>query len=189
MTEPSRGYHGVRFYETFGDFGYTMRTRMETLRTFGPALSPFNAWLLLQGLETLPVRMDRHCENTLAVAKFLQNHPKVAWVNYPGLTDNKYHKLARKYLPKGTSGLLTFGVKGGAKAGEKFIEAATFMSHLANIGDAKTLIIHPASTTHRQMSEEEQAKAGVTPDMIRISVGLESLDDILWDVDNALSAT
>jgi O-acetylhomoserine (thiol)-lyase len=188
MHEPSRGYHGVRFHETFGDFGYTMRARMETLRTFGPALSPFNAWLLLQGLETLPVRMDRHCENTLAVAKFLQNHAKVAWVNYPGLPGNKYHKLSRKYLPKGASGLLNFGVKGGAKAGEKFIEAATFMSHLANIGDAKTLIIHPASTTHRQMSEEEQAKAGVTPDMIRISVGLESLDDILWDVDNALSA-
>jgi len=188
MHEPSRGYHGVRFYETFGDFGYTMRARMETLRTFGPALSPFNAWLLLQGLETLPVRMDRHCENTLAAAKFLQDHPRVSWVNYPGLPGNKYHKLAQKYLPKGASGLLNFGVKGGAKAGVKFIEAATFMSHLANIGDAKTLIIHPASTTHRQMSEEEQAKAGVTPDMIRISVGLESLDDILWDIDNALSA-
>ena len=188
MHEPSRGYHGVRFYETFGDFGYTMRARMETLRTFGPALSPFNAWLLLQGLETLPVRMDRHCENTLAVAKFLQDHPRAAWVNYPGLPGNKYHKLAQKYLPKGASGLLNFGVKGGAKAGVKFIEGATFMSHLANIGDAKTLIIHPASTTHRQMSEEEQARAGVTPDMIRISVGLETLDDILWDIDNALSA-
>jgi O-acetylhomoserine (thiol)-lyase len=188
MHEPSRGYHGVRFYETFGDFGYTMRARMETLRTFGPALSPFNAWLLLQGLETLPVRMDRHCQNALEVAKFLKDHPRVAWVNYPGLPGDKYHALAQKYLPKGASGLLNFGVKGGARAGEKFIEAATFMSHLANIGDAKTLIIHPASTTHRQMSEEEQAKAGVTPDMIRISVGLESLDDILWDIDNALSA-
>jgi O-acetylhomoserine (thiol)-lyase len=187
MHEPSRGYHGVRFYETFGDFGYTMRARMETLRTFGPALSPFNSWLLLQGLETLPVRMERHCANALAVAKFLKDHPRVAWVNYPGLPENKYHKLATKYLPKGASGLLNFGVKGGAKAGEKFIEAATFMSHLANIGDAKTLIIHPASTTHRQMSEEEQAKAGVTPDMVRISVGLETLDDILWDIDNALS--
>jgi O-acetylhomoserine (thiol)-lyase len=187
MHEPSRGYHGVRFYETFGDFGYTMRARMETLRTFGPALSPFNSWLLLQGLETLPVRMERHCANALAVAKFLQDHPRVAWVNYPGLQNNKYHKLAQKYLPRGASGLLNFGVKGGAKAGERFIEAATFMSHLANIGDAKTLIIHPASTTHRQMSEEEQAKAGVTPDMVRISVGLETLDDILWDIDNALS--
>ncbi len=192
MTEPSRGYHGVRFYETFGDFGYTMRARMETLRTFGPALSPFNSWLLLQGLETLPVRMDRHCANALAVAKFLADHPLVSWVNYPGLPDSKYYKLAQKYLPNGASGLLNFGVKGGGRnakaAGEKFIEAATFMSHLANIGDAKTLIIHPASTTHRQMSEEEQAKAGVTPDMIRISVGLETLDDILWDIDNALRA-
>jgi O-acetylhomoserine (thiol)-lyase len=187
MHEPSRGYHGVRFYETFGDFGYTMRARMEILRTFGPALSPFNSWLLLQGLETLPVRMERHCANALAVARFLKDHPRVAWVNYPGLPENKYHKLATKYLPKGASGLLNFGVKGGAKAGEKFIEAATFMSHLANIGDAKTLIIHPASTTHRQMSEEEQARAGVTPDMVRISVGLETLDDILWDIDNALA--
>ena len=188
MTEPSRGYHGVIFHETFGDFGYTMKARMETLRTFGPSISPFNAWMLLQGLETLPVRMEKHCANALAVAKFLQGHRNVSWVNYPGLESDKYHALAKKYLPQGASGLLNFGVKGGARAGEKFIEAATFMSHLANIGDAKTLIIHPASTTHRQMSEEEQAKAGVTPDMIRISVGLETLDDILWDIDNALSA-
>ena len=187
MHEPSRGYHGVRFYETFGDFGYTMRARMEIARTFGPALSPMSAWLLLQGLETLHVRMDRHCANALAVAKFLAEHPRVAWVNYPGLPGHKYHGLARKYLPAGASGLLNFGVKGGANAGVGFIEAATFMSHLANIGDAKTLIIHPASTTHRQMSGEEQARAGVTPDMIRVSVGLETLDDILWDIDNALS--
>ena len=189
MTEPSPGYHGVRFYETFGDFGYTMKARMEIMRTFGPTLSPMNAWLLLQGLESLHVRMDRHCDNTLAVAKFLQSHKRVASVNYPGLPDNKYHALAKKYLPKGQSGLLNFGVKGGSKAGEKFIEAAQFMSHLANIGDAKTLIIHPASTTHRQMSAEEQLKAGVTPDMIRMSVGIESLDDILWDIDQALEAS
>ncbi|MGB8435693.1 MAG: O-acetylhomoserine aminocarboxypropyltransferase/cysteine synthase family protein [Burkholderiales bacterium] len=188
MTEPSRGYHGVIFHETFGDFGYTMKVRMETLRVFGPTLSPFNAWLLLQGLETLHVRMDRHSENALAVAKFLQTHPQVSWVNYPGLPDNRYHELARKYLPHGASGLLTFGVKGGARAGERFIEAAQFMSHLANIGDAKTLIIHPASTTHRQLSEEEQVKAGVAPDMIRLSVGIETLDDILWDIDQALIA-
>jgi len=188
MTTPSPGYHGVIFHETFGDFGYTMRCRMETMRTFGPALSPFNAWLLLQGLETLPLRMERHCANALAVAKFLQGHPQVGWVNYPGLPGNRYYELTRKYLPKGASGLLSFGVKGGARAGEKFIEAATFMSHLANIGDAKTLVIHPASTTHRQMSEEDQAKAGVTPDMIRISVGIETLDDILWDIDQALHA-
>jgi O-acetylhomoserine (thiol)-lyase len=188
MTTPSPGYHGVIFHETFGDFGFTMRCRMETMRTFGPTLSPFNAWLLLQGLETLPLRMERHCQNAFAVAKFLQGHPQVAWVNYPGLPGNKYYELTRKYLPKGASGLLSFGIKGGARAGEKFIEAATFMSHLANIGDAKTLVIHPASTTHRQMSEEEQAKAGVTPDMIRISVGLETLDDILWDIDQSLHA-
>ncbi|MFZ1910088.1 MAG: O-acetylhomoserine aminocarboxypropyltransferase/cysteine synthase family protein [Burkholderiales bacterium] len=188
MTEPSPGYHGVRFYETFGDFGYTMKARMEIMRTFGPALSPINAWLLLQGIESLHVRMERHCANAMAVAKFLESHKQVAWVNYPGLPGSKYHALARKYLPKGASGLLNFGVKGGAGAGEKFIEAAQFMSHLANIGDAKTLIIHPASTTHRQMSDEDQLKAGVTPDMVRMSVGIESLDDILWDIDQALTA-
>ena len=196
MHEPSRGYHGVRFFETLGDFGYTMRARIEILRTFGPAISPLNSWLLLQGLETLPVRMDRHCANALKVAQHLASHPQVAWVNYPGLPGDKFFHLAKKYLPKGASGLLNFGVTGGKgnsdaskkAAGEKFIEAATFMSHLANIGDAKTLIIHPASTTHRQMSEEEQKKAGVTPDMIRMSVGLETIDDILWDIDNALAA-
>jgi len=187
MTTPSPGYHGVIFHETFGDFGYTMKARMEIMRTFGPALSPMNAWLLLQGLESLHVRMDRHCANALAVAKFLQDHPRVAWVNYPGLPGNKYYDLAKKYLPKGASGLLNFGVKGGARSGERFIESAQFMSHLANIGDAKTLIIHPASTTHRQMSDEEQLKAGVTPDMVRMSVGIESLDDILWDIDQALN--
>jgi len=189
FTSPSPGYHGVIFHETFGDFGYTMKARMEIMRTFGPTLSPMSAWLLLQGLESLHVRMDRHCANALAVAQFLENHPRVAWVNYPGLPDNKYYSLAKKYLPKGASGLLNFGVKGGAKAGERFIEAAQFMSHLANIGDAKTLVIHPASTTHRQMSDEEQLKAGVKPDMVRMSVGIESLDDILWDIDQALSAS
>jgi len=188
MTEPSRGYHGVIFHETFGDFGYTMKARMETLRVYGPSISPFNAWLLLQGLETLHVRMERHSENALAVARFLQEHPLVSWVNYPGLPGSRYHALAQKYLPRGASGLLTFGVKGGAKPGERFIEAAQFMSHLANIGDAKTLVIHPASTTHRQLSEAEQIEAGVTPDMVRISVGIETLDDILWDIDQALHA-
>ena len=187
FTTPSPGYHGVIFHETFGDFGYTMKARMEIMRTFGPALSPMNAWLLLQGLESLHVRMERHCENALAVAKFLKDHPRVAWVNYPGLPDSRYHSLAKKYLPKGASGLLNFGVKGGAKAGERFIDAAQFMSHLANIGDAKTLVIHPASTTHRQMEEADQIKAGVMPDMIRMSVGIETLDDILWDLDQALT--
>ncbi len=188
MTEPSVGYHGVKFFETFGDFGFTMKARMEVMRVFGPAISPFNSWLLLQGLETLPVRMDRHVANAVGVAKFLREHPRVAWVNYPGLADNKYHAAAKKYLPKGAGSLLSFGVKGGYEAGVKFIEALTFVSHLANIGDARSLVIHPASTTHRQLNEEEQKKAGVPPDMVRLSIGLESLDDILWDLDKALSA-
>jgi O-acetylhomoserine (thiol)-lyase len=189
MTEPSRGYHGVRFYETFGDFGFTMKCRMETLRTFGAALSPFNAWMLLQGCETLHVRMERHVSNAQRVAEFLEAHPHVSWVSYPGLKAGKYHALGKKYLPRGASALMTFGVKGGLAAGEKFIDAAQFMSHLANIGDAKTLVIHPGSTTHRQLSEEEQIKAGVSPDMIRLSVGIENVDDILWDLDQALAAS
>lgn len=189
MTEPSQGYHGVRFYETFGDFGFTMKCRMEGLRTFGPALSPMNAFLLLQGVETLPLRMERHCSNTLAVARFLQDHPKVAWVNYPGLENNRYYDLAKKYLPKGAGAVLSFGIKGGAAAGQKFIDSVEFLSHLANIGDAKTLVIHPASTTHRQLSEAQQVAAGVPPDLIRLSVGLETLDDILWDIDQALTKT
>ncbi len=187
MVEPSAGYHGVRFYETFGDFGFTMKARMETMRTLGPTLSPFNAFMLCQGLESLPVRMERHCANALAVAQFLQGHPRVSWVKFAGLPDSPYASLAGKYLPRGTGAIMTFGVKGGQAAGVKFIEAAQFMSHLANVGDAKTLIIHPASTTHRQLSEEQQVAAGITPDMIRISVGLETLDDILWDLDQALA--
>ena len=187
MTEPSRGYHGVRFYETFGDFGYTMKARMETMRTLGPTMSPISAWLLLQGLETLHVRMDRHIANALAVAKFLEEHSQVSWVNYPSLPSSQYYDLAKKYMPKGAGAIMTFGIKGGQEAGVKFIEGAQFMSHLANVGDAKTLVIHPASTTHRQLSEEEQIKAGVTPDMIRLSIGIEDIDDILWDLDQALA--
>ncbi|MDH3690963.1 MAG: O-acetylhomoserine aminocarboxypropyltransferase/cysteine synthase [Gammaproteobacteria bacterium] len=186
MMEPSKGYHGVRFYETFGDFGYTMKARCEILRTMGPTLSPFNAFLLLQGVETLPVRMDRHCANGQAVAEYLQQHAKVAWVKFAGLPDSPYHCLAKKYMPKGPGSILTFGIKGGREAGVRFIESVQFLSHLANVGDAKTLVIHPASTTHRQLSEEEQQSAGVTSDMVRISVGLETLDDILWDIDQAL---
>ena len=188
MTEPSVGYHGVKFYETFGDFGFTMKARMEVMRVFGPTISPFNSWMLLQGLETLPVRMDRHVANAMAVAKFLRDHPKVSWVSYPGLPDNKYHALAKRYMPKGAGSLLAFGIKGGFDAGVKFIEALTFVSHLANIGDAKSLVIHPASTTHRQLGEEELRKAGVPPDMVRLSIGLESVDDILWDLDRALAS-
>jgi O-acetylhomoserine (thiol)-lyase len=187
MTEPSRGYHGVRFFETFGDFGFTMKARMETMRTLGPAMSPISAWLLLQGLETLHVRMDRHIANALAVAKFLEEHSQVSWVSYPSLPSSQYYDLAKKYMPKGAGAIMTFGIKGGQEAGVKFIEGAQFMSHLANVGDAKTLVIHPASTTHRQLSEEDQIKAGVTPDMIRLSIGIEDIDDILWDLDQALA--
>lgn len=187
MVEPSPGYHGVKFYETFGNFGFSMKARMETLRTFGQALSPFNAFMLLQGLETLPVRMDRHVANAEAVAHFLQAHPKVDWVNYPGLADSPEHALATRYLPKGAGGILSFGIRGGQAAGEQFIEALQMISHLANVGDARTLVIHPASTTHRQLSEAEQRAAGVPPDMVRLSIGIETLDDIVWDLKQALA--
>ena len=186
MTEPSKGYHGVKFYETFGDFGFTMRCRMECLRVYGASLSPMSAWQILQGVETLPLRMERHCRNALAVANFLKQDSRVAWVNYPGLPEHPQHELMKKQMT-GASGLLAFGVKGGLVQGVKFIEAAKFMSHLVNIGDTRTLISHPASTTHRQLDEAQQLAAGVGPDMIRISVGLEHIDDILWDIDQALN--
>ena len=186
MTEPSAGYHGVKFYETFGDFGFTMRCRMESLRVFGASLSPMSAWQILQGVETLPLRMERHCSNALAVATFLKEDARVAWVNYPGLADHPHHALMQKQM-RGASGLLACGVKGGLAQGVKFIEAAKFMSHLVNIGDTRTLISHPASTTHRQLDEKQQLAAGVGPDMVRISVGLEHIDDLLWDIDQALT--
>jgi O-acetylhomoserine (thiol)-lyase len=185
MTEPSPGYHGVRFYETFGNFGFTMRCRMEGLRVFGAALAPTSAWQILQGVETLPLRMERHCANALAVAQYLKDDPRVGWVNYPGLPDHPQHELMKRQM-RGASGLLAFGVKGGLAQGVKFIESAQFMSHLVNIGDTRTLISHPASTTHRQLDEAQQLAAGVPPDMVRISVGLEHIDDILWDIDQAL---
>ncbi len=192
MVEPSRAYHGVKFYETFGDFGYTMKARMEVNRTFGAVLSPMSAWLLLQGSETLHLRMREHCRNARRVAEFLQQHPRVRWVNYPGLPGSPYHDLARRQFREvdgqpGASGVLTFGIQGGAAAGERFIDACEFLSHLANIGDAKTLVIHPASTTHRQLNDEELQQAGVSADMIRLSVGIEDIDDILWDIDQALA--
>jgi O-acetylhomoserine (thiol)-lyase len=163
-----------------------MKARMETMRTLGPTLSPLSAFLLMQGIETLHLRMPRHCESALAVAEHLARHPAVDWVNYPLLPGSPGHALAQRYLPRGAGGIVTFGVKGGAAAGVRCIEAVQFLSHLANVGDAKTLIIHPASTTHRQLDEDEQRAAGVLPGMIRLSVGLESLDDILWDLDQAL---
>ena len=195
MTEPSPGYHGVKFYETFGDFGFSMRCRMETLRVYGAALSPMSAWQILQGVETLHLRMERHCRNALALAKFLRDDPRVAWVRYPGLEDDPQHALLQRQM-RGASGLLAFGVATEADAptgqalqrGIRFIEAAQFMSHLVNIGYTRTLISHPASTTHRQLDPAQQLAAGVRPDMIRISVGLEHIDDILWDVDQALAA-
>ena len=195
MTAPSPGYHGVKFYETFGDFGFSMRCRMETLRVYGAALSPMSAWQILQGVETLPLRMERHCANALAVAKFLQADQRVAWVNYPGLPDHPQNALLMRQMG-GASGLLAFGVAAGAggssatalQRGIRFIESAQFRSHLVNIGDTRTLISHPASTTHRQLDEAQQRAAGVLPDMIRISVGLEHIDDILWDIDQALAA-
>ena len=193
MLEPSRAYHGVKFYETFGDFGYTMKARMEVNRTFGNSLSPLNAWLILQGIETLHLRMQAHCRNTLQIARFLREHPLVAWVNYPGLEDSPYFALAKKQFRSidgmpGASGILTFGIRASdpARAGERFIDACEFLSHLANIGDAKTLVIHPASTTHRQLSADELKKAGVSADMIRLSVGIEDVEDIIWDIDQAL---
>lgn len=192
MTEPSAGYHGVRFHETFGDFAFSMRCRMETLRVHGAALSPTSAWQILQGIETLPLRMPRHCANALQVAGFLREHPRVAWVNYPGLPEHPQHALLARQMRvvdgrPGAWGLLAFGVRGGLAAGVRFIEALQFLSHLANIGDTRTLVIHPASTTHRQLDAAQQQAAGVTPDMVRLSVGLEHVDDILWDLDQALA--
>jgi O-acetylhomoserine (thiol)-lyase len=188
MTEPSPGYHGVKFFETFGDFAFTMRCRLEGLRVFGAALSPTAAWQLLQGVETLPLRMERHCSNALALATFLQADSRVSFVNYPGLPDHPQHALLQRQM-RGASGVLSFGVKGGLAAGVRFIENAQFMSHLVNIGDTRTLISHPASTTHRQLDADQQLAAGVLPDMVRLSVGLEHIDDILWDVDQALAAS
>ena len=186
MVDASDGYHGVRFYETFGDFAYTMKARMEYLRTMGPSMSPFNAFNFLQGLETLHVRMERHVENALSVARYLQNHPRVSWVNYPGLPDSPYYSLGQQYMPRGCSSLMSFGIDGGMESGVSFIEKVEVLSHLANIGDAKTLVIHPASTTHRQLTEEQQIAAGVGPDLVRLSVGIEHVDDIIADIEQAL---
>ncbi|MCZ3365090.1 MULTISPECIES: O-acetylhomoserine aminocarboxypropyltransferase/cysteine synthase family protein [Methanobacterium] len=193
FTEPDPSYHGLKYWETFGDFpelgniAFTIRARVLLLRDLGPTLSPFNAFQFLQGLETLELRVKKHAENALAVAKHLQKHPKVAWVNYPGLEDNVNHKIASKYLKQGYGGLVGFGVKGGLEAGIKFIENVELFSHLANIGDAKSLVIHPASTTHQQLTKEEQECTGVTEDFVRLSIGLENVEDIIEDIDQALS--
>src|ERR671937_752042 len=186
MTEPSKGYHNLRFFEYFGDFGWLMKARAEMLRDYGPCQSPFNAFLLLQGLETLHVRMERHVANAQRIAEFLAKHRAVGWVNYPGLAENRYHKLARKYLPKGPGSIFTFGIKGGREAGKKLIENVQLFSHLANVGDCKSLIIHPASTTHQQLSDAELTACGIGPEMIRVSIGIEDVGDLLWDLGQAL---
>ncbi|MEJ2699105.1 MAG: O-acetylhomoserine aminocarboxypropyltransferase/cysteine synthase, partial [Desulfuromonadales bacterium] len=188
-TTPDPSYHGLVYHEALGNLAYILKMRVTLLRDMGPALSPFNSFLFLQGLETLHVRMPRHCENALGVAKFLETHPAVAWVNYPGLPSHPDYERASKYLPNGQGAILGFGIRGGAEAGKKFIDNVKLASHLANIGDAKTLVIHPATTTHQQLSEEEQRSAGVTPDFIRVSVGIEDLDDIKADLDQALQAS
>jgi O-acetylhomoserine (thiol)-lyase len=175
--------------ETFGPLAYIIKVRVQLLRDLGPALSPFNAFLILQGVETLSLRVQRHCDNALKVAQFLESHPAVNWVNYPGLSSHPTHALAKKYLQHGFGAILGFGIEGGLQAGIKFINALTLLSHLANIGDAKSLVIHPASTTHQQLSPQEQEATGVTEDFIRLSIGLESIEDILADIDQALAAS
>lgn len=195
FTEPSEGYHGLKFWDVFGEgnplglpnVAFITRARVEGLRDFGPSLSPFNSFLLLQGLETLSLRVHRHAENALALATWLENHPSVDFVYYPGLASSPYHLLAKKYLQNGFGGVLQFGIKGGAENGKKFINSLQLVSHLANVGDAKTLAIHPASTTHEQLSEAEQKQSGVLPNLIRISVGLEHIEDIKNDFEQAFS--
>ena len=186
LTEPDPSYHGLVFTENFGSEAFIAKARVSVLRDLGPALSPFNAFLILLGIETLSLRMDRHSQNALKVAEFLESHPAVSWVNYPGLPSHPSHDLARKYLPKGAGALMGFGIEGGKEAGIEFINSVKLLSHLANIGDAKSLVIHPASTTHQQLTPEEQAEAGVTEDFIRLSVGLEDVEDIIEDIGQAL---
>ncbi len=195
FTKPSPGYHGLKFNEVFGkgnpngfpNIAFIIRARVEGLRDLGPALSPFNAFLFLQGLETLSLRVERHCENALALAKWLEKHEAVEWVSYPGLESHEYHRNAKKYLRHGFGGVLSFGVKGGFSGAQTVINNLQLASHLANVGDAKTLVIHPTATTHQQLSEEEQRAAGVTPELIRVSVGIEHIDDIIEDFEYALS--
>ncbi|SHF62577.1 O-acetylhomoserine sulfhydrylase [Caldanaerobius fijiensis DSM 17918] len=189
LVEPDESYHGVSYVRDFGKSAYIVKARVQLMRDMGACISPFNAFLLLQGLETLSLRVQRHCDNAQKVAEYLSKSPYVTWVNYPGLPDNKYHRLAKKYLPKGCGSILTFGIKGGLEAGKRFIENVKLFSHLANVGDAKSLVIHPASTTHQQLTEEEQLSSGVTADMVRLSIGIEDVEDIIEDLDQALKAS
>jgi O-acetylhomoserine (thiol)-lyase len=187
LTQPTKAYHGVKFAETFGDFGFALRCKAVGLRDTGPCLSPFNAFMLLTGCETLALRMQRHVDNAQAVAEFLAEHPLVDWVSYPGLLSSPYHQLARRYMPRGTGGVFTFGVKGGYEMGVLVVEGCELLSHLANIGDTRSLIIHPASTTHRQLDEAQLRAAGAGPEVIRLSIGLETASDIIADLDQALT--
>ncbi len=188
IAAPTAAYHDLKFYETFGHYGFLMKARTVTLRDTGSSLSPFNAFMLIQGLETLSVRMDRHVANAQAIAEYLNEHPKVAWVSYAGLPDHPQHDLAKKYLPKGAGAIFTFGIQSNnpRQAGKTFIEGLNLFSHLANVGDARSLVIHPGSTTHQQLSDDEMEAAGVEAGMIRLSVGMESLDDLIWDLEQAL---
>jgi O-acetylhomoserine (thiol)-lyase len=189
LTTPSPAYHGMNFFEVFGNLAFIIRARVEGLRDMGPCISPFNAFLLIQGIETLGPRMDRHLANAQAVAEHLEKHKHVAWVRFPGLKSSPYHALAKKYTPRGAGAVFSFGIRNATReTGKKFVDSLKLFSHLANVGDARSLVIHPASTTHQQLSEEQQAAAGVSADLIRLSIGIEDLDDILWDLDQALDA-
>ncbi|SNB46436.1 O-acetylhomoserine aminocarboxypropyltransferase/cysteine synthase family protein [Geobacter sp. DSM 9736] len=188
FTEPESSYHGLKIWEALGNLSYILRMRLTLLRDLGSALSPFNAFQIIQGIETLHVRMARHVENAIAVAQWLEKHPLVSWVNYPGLPSHPDYQRSRRYLPKGAGAIIGFGIKGGIEAGKKFIDNVKLLSHLANIGDAKSLVIHPASTTHQQLSADEQIASGVTPDFIRLSIGIEDVKDIIADIDSALHA-
>ena len=187
LAGPEPAYHGLNFHETFGDMAYTFHCHAVGLRDLGPNQAPFNAWITMLGIETLGLRMERHCANAQKVAQHLEKHPAVAWVNYAGLPSNKYHSLARKYLPRGAGSIFTFGVRGGYETGIKLVDSVELFSHVANIGDAKSLIIHPASTTHRQLTDEQRVAAGAGPDVIRLSIGIETVDDIIADLDQALA--
>ncbi len=186
LTEPNPSYNGIRLAETFGNFAFAIACRVMGLRDLGPAISPFNAFMILTGIETLPLRMARHCENALAVAKHLEKHPKVAWVNYAGLESNKFNPVAKRMCPAGAGAVFTFGLKGGYEAGVKFVSGVKLFSHLANIGDTRSLVIHPASTTHRQLTDEQRKAAGAGPDVVRLSIGIEDKEDIIADIDQAL---
>ena len=188
LNDPSPSYHGMRFSEVFGPIAFIIKARVDGLRDLGPCISPFNSFLFIQGIETLPLRMKQHCSNALAVAQWLEKHPSVNWVKYPGLASSSYHALAAKYLPEGSGAVLTFGIKGGLAAGRKLIDSMKLFSHLANLGDSKSLIIHPASTTHQQLNEAEQAAAGILPVLVRLSVGLEDIEDLIWDLQQAINA-